>query len=250
MLLSYSARITGNRIINSSMIPTWWDIQIDFFSVLDDDSSSDDDTNNIEATIAFNVLAYWLNDYMDDLLVFDPSDKFSREMALLCNNPMFMTPGVPMDDLIVKLLHCKMNSITKGKLCVMKTSLRSDDGGGLAYNYVNPDGIMDDNEVAIEGYFQGVGIKHSTPWWMRKNAVCYDFSKDETESAKVTELEVDDPNDILARYARGLREQYSIDGSADMLTSIIQKLQERNQESETTDNITVIPTYNDESDDS
>jgi hypothetical protein len=240
LLISYDGRITGIRTIQGTLIPTYWDVSIDFFALVPEDEESEE-SSTMDVTIAFNVLSFWLNDIMDNLVLLDPSDVDSRNAIGSFSNPIMTTPGYPTDDILVKLLHYKMNSIVKDKLCIVQTKIKSDDGGGMQYNFMDAETTLGLEEMPVLHDEETYKSTNGIPWWFRKSADCYDLV-DEDEDDNVTTLftKVNKEDDPLYEYESSLRAQYAGGGANDVLDSIIKRYTEKDGIDDP-DNVTVMP---------
>jgi hypothetical protein len=222
------------------LIPTYWDISFDFFSLVPPDGEDD----VLEATITFSTLTFWLNELMDDLLVYDPSDPFAAEVAKYANNDSMTTPGLPTDELIVKLIHAKLNSIAKDRICVMKTTMSSSDGGGIKYSYVNTEVAEEWGDIDRPESYTYV---HSTPWWYRSTAECCDIPVDTSEDrTNVTSIYTSHEPDVLVEYEQSMREQMKITSAAEIIENIAKRYSDKMDDGEiASSNITIMPSKDD-----
>lgn len=227
LLLSYSGNIKGIRVLNNSVIPTSWDINIDFFTQKKDDEN--DITQTVEATVSFQVLTYWINELIQDIIVFDPTDEFALSWVPQTYNAILTTPGVPTDDLFARVVQKKIETLVGDRLGIVKTSFLSEDGGGMKYSYF--DFNKDSNSLPDISYVGTQAESTKVPWWERKTSECYDLPEETELPENIIQLYTQQ-EDVLTEYEEMMRDRYEgiyknpVDHFAEQLVARLKKTAE------------------------
>ena len=240
LLLSYEGNMKGIRVINNHVLPTSWDINIDFYtrSIENEDNS----THTIESTVSFLVLTHWINELMQDVIVFDPQDEFAISWAPMTYNPSVTTPGQPTDDLFSRVIMRKIQKLVGNRLEIVKLSVLSEDGGGMKYTYFGTPSM--ENMLPDISYVGTINETTKLPWWERKTAECYDLPDDTEIPGNVTELYTHH-EDSLTEYEDAMRERYSelyANPIEKFAQQLINKLKDVSEGKEKTDKIIEFPT--------
>lgn len=199
LFMTFNSEFTGIRVLNRTLIPTKWKVEADFVSNEDFDAEKSKEYN--EGSITYQILDFWMTQLLDDVLVVNPLDPFSLDLALSANNFCMTIPGTPTDDLIIQALFEKMNAICKNHLQILKLSITSVDSGAT-YHFV--DTINNSNLPDISYVGEDVHTEFKTPWWTRTTACCSDFPVEEDDE-DVTEIDFVKEKDVLDHYEEQLR---------------------------------------------
>lgn len=203
-LLSYTGKMTGIRCINNIAIPTSWDITIDFVSIEKEEETQDQSA--LESSVKFQMLSFWINEYMQDVIVISIEDEDDIQWAKSKTNGIMTTPEIPTDDMFSRLMLKKISTIVGDRLMIVRISIISDDGGHLKYTYY---GLNDEADDLPGIEYANKSLKgFKKPWWERKTAECFDYPAGDNENDNVIELHTGNETDILSEYEDTMRIKY------------------------------------------
>lgn len=125
-----------------------------------------DDEWNKKLSISYCKVTSWMQHFVSDIHIVGIKEKAIIEWLFMLDlgNPIMMTPGTPTDDLLVRLLHAKANSIFDGDFVVDEMVLSESSRNtkymfdmGMAY------GLPEQKD------FVGKNPLHNVPWWERND---------------------------------------------------------------------------------
>lgn len=175
MTLDYE--FAGIRIQNGYMTPVDWTLKVNLIASDKKGKSKQDIENN--AGLAYQKLYFWLETNMPSIVAVDVTNEEDLYLSNLCANITMYCPGNPGDDMIVRLLHSKLSSLSANDLVVSEITLKGSDTA-LHYTFDCEDGNYD-LPSATEEYCT-TGIKRDTsPWWLRDDGFCFEFIRPEED---------------------------------------------------------------------
>lgn len=186
--MTFDFDFTGIRLQDKYLTPVDWNLSVDLFAV----EKTGQTKSDIEASAGFifQKIYFWLSTNLPGILTVDVTDEEDLFLANITSNIMMFCPGSPTDDLIIRLLHAKLTSLSDGSLIIGPVRLKASDTS-LCYNYDCMDGEYN-LPSTTEEYYTEHPCKDQAPWWTRDDGFCFEFAKAETEEMiKISESIVD-----------------------------------------------------------
>jgi hypothetical protein len=184
MTLEYD--FSGIRIQNTVLTPVDWSLHVSLVAGGKKGKSKED--IEINATIAYQKIYFWLDTNLPNILVVDVGNEDDLYLACLSSNIAMFCPDNPHDDLLVQLLHAKISSLAGPNLVVGEIRLRGSDTN-LEYTFDEPEDGYELPSISAEYYTEGM-TKDTGPWWFRDDGFCFEFVKPFPDEAKEGEEQV------------------------------------------------------------
>jgi hypothetical protein len=181
----------GTRLQQGCLTPVQWHLTLNL--VAHERKNKTIDEIEYDASIAYQKLYFWLETNLPNVLVVDVTDEDDLYIANLSANITMYCPGNPSDDLLIQLLHSKLSALAKPDLVVGQLQLKASDTS-LQYTFdCSPDEYV--LPVVAIDYFPNGTLRDVTPWWMRNDGFCFEFSRpdDATETAEELFSHIEDP---------------------------------------------------------
>lgn len=194
-------QFAGIRRIGRMCKPTQWDLAIQL-------ATQESDTMTLEeqstlANVSFQKLVFWLEVQLEDIIIADVSDIEIDQIIGAADNNFMYCPFEPTDDVLVQLLHAKIQTILGDRITVGDLTLKSSDCmSSYSFNASTPYRLPN---ATVEYVLDPI---YTTPWWFRPTMDTYDISNPE-EGEEAFEY----PEDALAMIEKQLLEALSADES-------------------------------------
>lgn len=172
--------VKGIRFNDSMFSNVCWTINFEFVAINSDITS---------LTRAVERVTIWL-ETLHDVVVISPDDSkdvTNLIMGMSDNNVMFV-PQRASDDIIVRLIHCKLQTLLDGYCSVGKIQIESTDNAIISCFAPNTDM---QSEIPLDGYMDGFKRLHDTNWWERNDGFCVEFALPEDIDADLHEVYAD-----------------------------------------------------------
>lgn len=189
------------RFIDSILEPTAFTLNMNLTAVAD--ARNPESFNHIQAegSIAYQKIYFWLESVLPGILMVDCSENLGISLSSLVGNMMMHCPGPPIDEMVVRMIHSKLSTITNGKLIVGEMTLLADDSS-TSFTFM----------PAEQGYYLPKTVKeyidlpslYKHPWWMRNDGFCFEFVKGKSVKDKLSDI-YDGITDPLAEYEDSIR---------------------------------------------
>ena len=171
-------KFSGIRLLSCTLIPTEWQISIDIVALEKKNKPVED--AEYEATIAYQRLFFWLDTNLPGIIAVDVSDEDDLFIANLSSNIMMYCPSEPYDDVIIRVLHSKLTTLSLCNLNIGEIRLKAGDMS-VQYSF-DPSDSGYDLPLTTESYYTEGIARDKKPWWMRNDGFSFEFIKpDETE---------------------------------------------------------------------
>lgn len=148
-----------------------------------------------KAAISFQVLKLWLHNMLDEVTIVNPVTDIGEMLLGVSESKIMTTPGEPDDNVLVRVLHSKIASITKGNLEIIKLVLSSSDTEYTEQHWPFSDGV---EYMLPDISYMDDEVIHKDPWWVRTSidiADIYSHLLDEEEIKDIL-----DSDDMLSEY--------------------------------------------------
>jgi hypothetical protein len=177
--------------------PVDWKLSVDL--IVEEKSGKKKNDIEARAGLAFQRIYFWLDTNLPSVIVTDVSDEDDLYVANLSANIMMYCPGSSGDDMIIRLLHSKLSSISSTNIIVGEMKLKSSDST-LQYTFDCQDGNYELPATTTDYYAEGTP-RDEAPWWTRNDGFCFEFIKPEDSKLSDEELykDVTDPMDEFER---------------------------------------------------
>lgn len=196
---------TGLRVLDGIVYPLTWNFEVEMVGISDDPS---------ECADALNKILYWLETSLDNIAMFSLFDHASSSAIAHIGNVCLASPDDASDDVIVQLLHSKINALGNGAIHVGRATLSSTHMP-IIYTYEPVDGY---DLPASNSYIKDMDALHETPWWDRNDGFTFELLKLKTDKRDIKEL-YKDVTDPLEDFHDAVRNaSYTITGTSDSLT--------------------------------
>ncbi len=190
--ISMEYNFTGIRIIEGNLVPVDWHLSIDLVAV--DKKGRSQDIAELNATISYQKLFFWLEANLPNIVVVDVSNEDDLYLANLSSNIMMYCPAEPYDDVIVQLLHSKLTTLAEDNIIVGEMRIK---GSDMSVQYTfDADGDYD-LPNSTEDYYTEGKARDELPWWSRNDGFSFEFIRptDTTMSDEELYKDIIDPLD-------------------------------------------------------
>lgn len=177
---------SGNRVEDCYFYPTVWDLEIDIVALLSRTTSED------SAQDAYQKLKFWIDNVLPDSIVVSGENEVDMSLAALPDNNIIVLPGAPTNDVLVRVIHSKLTSLSDGHIIIGKISLGSSDTDVVQCYSLGPAGY--ELPETTDYYFSQDTI-HAVPWWSRTDGFTFEMV-DVEESSRIT-----DPLDLYKQMS-------------------------------------------------
>lgn len=186
MALEYN--FTGIRIIDQGLTPVDWSLKVNLSGTKKKSKSADDKANYI-----YKKIYFWLETNLQSTIMVDATDESDLYISSLSSNISLHCPGKATDDLLIRLLHSKLTSLSDGSLDIGEMTLKGSDTT-LKYTFDTSDGDYNLPEKTSD-YITCGTVRSEDPWWTKDDGFCFDFfkPKDNTDSDEEVYGEIFDP---------------------------------------------------------
>lgn len=169
MTLDYE--FTGIRLQDGYLTPVTWKLDVNLIASDNKGRTKQEIEHN--ASLSYQKLYFWLETNLPGIVVVDATNEDDLYLANLTSNINMFCPGNPGDDMIIKLLHSKLSSLSGESLILSEITLRGSDTS-LHYTYDCEDG---DYELPLttDEYCTDVLVRDKQPWWTRDDGFCSEF---------------------------------------------------------------------------
>lgn len=140
--------------------------------------------------MAFNKILFWLESTLNNVIVFDPSDENSSVIAGMSENIFLLTPELPSDDVLIRVLHSKLTAIANNEVVIGEMTLETE-GMPVSYTFNNHDGY--DLPETVKDYIPDMVSLFKEPWWDRNDGYSFEFLKKRGDKRKIADIY----NDII-----------------------------------------------------
>lgn len=203
--MTMNFKFQGIRLINTFLEPAAYTLDVNLTSLADFRSPGDFKEIQLEGTIAFQKLCFWLEAVLPGVVMVDGADETGFGMSTILGNIIMHCPGEPSDELLVRMLHSKISAIVNSKLIVGEIVLGADDNCSTFTFVPNAHGYFLPNSVRE---YLNLASLYKVPWWARKDGFCFEFVKGNSIKEKLTDIYKDIP-DPLVEFEVSLRESLS-----------------------------------------
>ena len=199
--MTFDFDFAGIRIQEEYLTPVDWSLSVDLLALEKPGQTKEEAESN--AAFAFQKVYFWLSNNLPGVVIVDVANEADMLLANICSNIPMFCPGEPGDELIIRLLHAKITSLTGDSLIVGPIRLKSTDSS-LQYNYDCADG---DYQLPrnTEEYYQEYPCRDMAPWWARDDGFSFEFARADTPEAEELYKSIVDPLDefysIVAEYS-------------------------------------------------
>jgi hypothetical protein len=181
MTLMYN--FAGTRIFNSTLIPVNWELKIKLVAL--GKKNMPPEKQEELANTAYKRIYFWLDTNLPNIIMVNSENDDDMLIANIASNMMMYIPGEPSDDLIIQLLHAKLNSIANDNMYIGEIELKGSDTTA-AFSFECSDKEYDLPHTISE-YVNGTSY-FEIPWWFRNDGHCYEFIKNSDENFTFEEL--------------------------------------------------------------
>lgn len=196
---------SGVRVMREYMTPATWHIKLYCAPAITSKGPIQKDLD--AAAISYQVVTYWLQNILQHPIIIDPTTSFGLFLYEVSENRLVFTPSAPDDNILARLLHQKIRTLSKGNLEIGSIVLTSSDTGNTERHFVG-------GEYMLPGIdYIGEEVLHSEPWWMRATADTSEIIKSLVPEEEIEELKtIQDP---IEEYERLLYEETEILGEGE-----------------------------------
>ena len=169
--MTVKQEFSGIRIMDDLLQPVVWSLEFDTVAV---DYSQKGSPSEIErnGTYAFNKLSFWMDTVLHGLIVTNIENKSGVSIASLASNAMMYCPDEPSDDILSRLIHCKLDAMFGEHLYIDTVRLSSSDSG-VTYTFCP--GKTGNHLPETVASYCSIEALHSEPWWYRKDGFCFEL---------------------------------------------------------------------------
>lgn len=171
MTMEYS--FTGIRIQEGLLTPVDWSLEVDLIAQEMKGKTKQDIEYN--AGIVYQKILFWLEANMHGIVMVNTMNDDDMYIANLSSNIMMYCPGNPSDDMLIRLLHAKLTSLSSEDLIVGLIKLKGSDTS-IRYEFDCTNGEYE-LPKQISEYFADGPTLDDAPWWMRDDGFCFEFLK-------------------------------------------------------------------------
>lgn len=200
--MSMEYDFSGIRILEGSLIPVDWHISVDLVA-LDKKGGKSLEESEVNANIAYQKLYFWLETNLPNVVMVDVSNQNDLYIANLSSNIMMYCPEEPFDDIIVRLLHCKLSVLADNNLLVGEIRIKSTDMT-VQYSF-EPNDLGYNLAETTEEYYTETKTKDVEPWWLRNDGFCFEFVRPDDMSVSDEEF-YKDIIDPLTEFSVAIQE--------------------------------------------
>ena len=183
--MSMEYNFTGIRMLNSALIPVDWKLSIDLVAVYKKGKLSAEELE-FNATVAYQKLFFWLETNLPNIVAVDVTNEDDLYIANLSANIMLYCPVSPYDDVIVQLIHSKLNVLADSDLVVGEVRIKASDMT-VQYSF-DIDGSGYSLPTTTSDYYTEGIAKDELPWWMRNDGFSFEFIR--PEDTELTDEEI------------------------------------------------------------
>lgn len=181
-------QIKGLRFTDSLFMNVEWDVNFGFMTTSTD---LDKVTRVVERSII------WL-ETLHDVIVISPDeskDVTNLVMGMTDNNVMFV-PTRASDDIMIHLIHSKLQALMDGYCIVGEISLKASDNSIVSC--FTP-GTEMQASIPMDTYMDGFKRMEESNWWERNDGFCIEFALPDHMEADLKEVyaDVTDPLDCI-----------------------------------------------------
>ena len=177
-IVRLSLDFNGIRAVGSKLTPTKWKLVAE---VLYDEFPEDEEEDDFGVKVAIAKIRYWFDNVFSGSMIFDGGNEFAHRSFFdddgrrAVDNNVVILPAPPTDDLLMEVLHSKLNALGAPYIQFGTMELTSDDDNQLSYIFT---GLGETNLPSITDWV-GERAFFDKPWWARDDGSTYDSIPDE-----------------------------------------------------------------------
>lgn len=125
-----------------------------------------------EVQLHLAAIKLWLSDFVDGTIAYNPNTEDNTDWTELVDNGVILTPGNPLDHVMVALIHSKLRAIGGDIVNISKTQFFCDTSHGFSNT------MCGDANDWLPTMTEWVGARsfHDKPWWHRSDASTVDLT--------------------------------------------------------------------------
>ncbi len=189
---------TGIRLIEGSLVPVDWVLSIDLVALDKNKNKSTPEELEYNATVTYQKLFFWLDTNLPNVIIVDVNNDGDLYMANLSSNIMMYSPEIPYDDVIVQLIHAKLDTLADGHLFVGEIRIKASDMT-VQYSFSYGENGYSMPGTTAEYYTEGKA-RDTIPWWFRDDGFSFEFIRPEETNLTDEELYKDIIDPIVEFY--------------------------------------------------
>lgn len=148
---------------------------------------------------SYQIALFWLQNVLDNVMIVNPCESIGDFIYHVADNSVMFTPGEPDDNILARLIHCKIGAISKGNLELGGIIIRSEDTYNTERYWEGTDYLLPDSS------YTGKEIIHAEPWWMRPVIDIAEFYKEDQSEEEIDEI-LNSP-DVLADFEQSILDE-------------------------------------------
>lgn len=159
LFISFKTSVNVIRVIDQELIPTEILLKVDFAN--DPGPDLEDQFAILSCQAAMAKIRYWLSDRLDGCIMYSHENEWAEEALSSSENRNCVLPGEPNEDILVLVLHSKMQALGGDLVKVGPIDIEMQDG--YVFTYVG-DGLL---ELPDQEEWGGDTALFAKPWWAR-----------------------------------------------------------------------------------